>query len=46
MAGHKLTTHAVKLEHTIVVMWAARHTKKGETEEEEEEEEEKMAQTS
>jgi hypothetical protein len=31
VVGCKLKTHAVKLEHTIVVMGAARHTKKGET---------------
>ena len=36
VVGRKLTTYAVKLEHTIVVMGAARHTKKGKTEEEEE----------
>jgi hypothetical protein len=29
VAGHKLTTHAVKLEYTNVIMGAARHTKKG-----------------
>jgi len=29
VVGRKLTTHAVKLERTIVVMGAARHTKKG-----------------
>jgi len=43
VVGRKLTTHAVKLEHTIVVMGSARHTKKGKTEEEEDDEEKNSA---
>jgi len=41
VVGRKLTTHAVKLEHTIVVMGTAKHAKKGKTEEEEGEEKNK-----